>query len=111
MSQDEPKPAAILQARDQIFSTLLDVLVSAKEVLGPHAYVSLSFTVAPSREIELVWEMGVQKENFSRDEKAGSGVTWESRDLWGRGASAEEALLQADTAKNSKAPMRFGGRR
>lgn len=95
-------PAWLVELKD----ILRGALRASREVMGSgQAYAGISLVMANDEEIEVVWEIGVGRLNATRGE-TGEGPSYETRDLWGRGGSLEDALTKAHTEKNPR-----GGRR
>lgn len=104
----EPVAASVEEAPTDPWLTLTgarmrEVEAQAKKLLGPDAFVHIGLNIFHST-LELRWEVGIEKSNFSRGENGG--VIYQSRDLWGFGATFEDALADADACFNPK-----GGRR
>jgi hypothetical protein len=114
--QDDPgQPARIPaapQPGDPAWLVELKVLLrgshraSREAMQSGQAYIGLSFCRANDEEIEVVWEIGVGRLNATKGEGEKQGPAYETRDLWGRGGSLEDAVQTAHTEKNPR-----GGRR
>jgi hypothetical protein len=91
----------------QLKDVLRGALRASREVMGSgQAYAGISLVMANDEEIEVVWEIGVGRLNATRGEGEKQGPAYDTRDLWGRGGSLEDALQKAHTEKNPR-----GGRR
>lgn len=79
---------------------------AAREMLG-HMDAYAGWTVTgQGEEVELVWEVGILRVNAPQSAPGKEAAEYKTRDLWGRGATLEDALRAADFTQHPR-----GGRR